>query len=256
MLEIRRLNRDNSWWINLNSNKVLIDPWLLGAEVDYFPWFNKQWHRTPPLALEELPEYDFCLITQKYPDHFHKETLKLIQPGNIVGPKSISKATKKILSNSVFYPFEKRLENVFNSALNIHHLPTSRKIDPIYDALILEDGNQSVFIATHGFALRQEHEALIESLPDFELLITPFNRYKLPVVLGGEVSPGLTSVEKLIEKIKPKYVVATHDEDKHAKGLVSRFAKIDWSPSALQLKENPIIGEKYLDIQDYQIRKL
>lgn len=256
MLKVQRLNMDNSWMIHIENAKILVDPWLFGVEIDYFPWFNKQWHRTKPLAPEKLDHYDFCLITQKYPDHFHKETLSVIRPDKIVGPKSIKRYVKKLLPQSQFIAFEEKLENVFDIGVNLHHLPTKRRIDPIYDALIMQGKQTNVFMATHGFKLTEEKLKMIKEMGQMDLLISPFNKYKLPALLGGFVSPGMESLETLIEQIQPHHVVPTHDEDKHAKGLVSKFAKITWAPKTEEIKSNPILAEKYLDIQDYQIHEL
>ena len=79
-MQLKRLNMDNSWSISLGGQRLLIDPWLHGVEVDYFAWFNKQWHRTPPIAYEDVQDFDAVLITQKYPDHFHPETLLRLKP--------------------------------------------------------------------------------------------------------------------------------------------------------------------------------
>ena len=256
MLKVQRLNMDNSWIIHLENTKILVDPWLFGAEVDYFPWFNKQWHRTPPIQPEILPDYDFCIITQKYPDHFHKETLSVIQPSKIIGPKSIRRYVKRLLPKSTFIGFDEDLSNVFGSGIDIKHIPTKRKIDPIYDALLVKGKEKKVFIATHGFSLAIDQKDAVESSLPVDLLITPLNTYKLPAVLGGYVSPGLKSVEELVQTIEPKFIAATHDEDKHAKGLVSKFAKITWAPKQADLKTNPILGDKFLDIHDYQIHEL
>lgn len=256
MLKVQRLNMDNSWIIHIENTKILVDPWLLGEEVDYFPWFNKQWHRTPPVKPENLPDYDFCLITQKYPDHFHKETLSVIQPKKIVGPKSIRRYMKRLLPKTEFFGFDDDLSNVFDSGIDIKHIPTKRKIDPIYDALLLKGQKKKVFMATHGFTLAVDQKAMISNGLPVDLLITPLNTYKLPAVLGGYVSPGLKSVEQLIQTIEPSFIAATHDEDKHAKGLVSKFAKITWAPIGSELKTNPIFKDIFLDIQDYQIHEL
>jgi hypothetical protein len=37
---LQRLNMDNSWYLELSRLRLLIDPWLEGTEVDFFPWFN------------------------------------------------------------------------------------------------------------------------------------------------------------------------------------------------------------------------
>jgi L-ascorbate metabolism protein UlaG (beta-lactamase superfamily) len=48
-MNIQRLNMDNSWRLEFGGKSVLIDPWLMGVEVDYFSWFNTQWHKTAPV---------------------------------------------------------------------------------------------------------------------------------------------------------------------------------------------------------------
>ncbi len=94
MIYFQRLNMDNSFFIEMSGWKILIDPWLEGTEVDYFEWFNMQWHRTPPLPYSDIPDFDTVLITQKYPDHFHIKTLKKLAPKHIIGPKSLENKLK------------------------------------------------------------------------------------------------------------------------------------------------------------------
>ena len=202
MITIQRLNMDNSWVVNLDGTKILIDPWLIGVEVDFFPWFNKQWHRTKPLEMEKLPEYDFVLITQKYPDHFHRETLEKLQPKKLIVPQSIERKCKKLLTKAEVSNFNNDLVNCFGSNVNIHFLPTSRKLDPIYDALIIENGKHSIFMATHGYSLKNKHLDMIEQFKPYDLLVTPFNLYELPNILGGNVSLGIDSVRNLNEKLQ------------------------------------------------------
>ena len=104
-MKIQRLNMDNTWFIEFAGLRMLIDPWLFGQEVDFFSWFNTQWHRTAPVPLAEVPDFDLVLITQKYPDHFHQETLKKLQPKLVVGPQSIENQLNKILPDSNILSF-------------------------------------------------------------------------------------------------------------------------------------------------------
>ena len=152
--------------------------------------------------------------------------------------------------------FESVLENVFETTLNLHHFPTSRKIDPIYDSFAIEDGEQTVFVSTHGHSISDRATKRLEELPKVSLLISPFNHYKLPVFLGGVVSPGMEGVSHLMEKINPKYVVATHDEDKEAKGLVSKFAKVVTSPGKDELSKMDFLKNRYLAVEDYKMKEL
>ena len=253
---LQRLNMDNSWVVNIGGASVLIDPWLHGEEVDYFKWFNTQRHRTQPIDYASVPEYDMVLITQKYPDHFHKETLLRLKPNKLIVPSSIYKAVRLLLPEAKVLQFDSVLENVFATTLNLHHFPTSRKIDPIYDSFAIEDGEQTVFVSTHGHSINDRAARRLEELPKVSLLISPFNRYKLPVFLGGVVSPGMAGVSHLMETIKPRYVVATHDEDKVARGLVSKFAKVVTSPDKEELRKMEFLKNRYLAVEDYKMREL
>ena len=100
MASIRRLNKDNSWAITLSDTTFLVDPWLTGSEVDYFGWFNTQWHREAPVPVSEVPEYDWILVTQQFPDHFHVETLLALDPGCLLVPPSVRKRAEKLFPSA------------------------------------------------------------------------------------------------------------------------------------------------------------
>ncbi|MDN3204307.1 MBL fold metallo-hydrolase [Algoriphagus sediminis] len=251
MIKIQRLNLDNSWFLQINELRLLIDPWLEGTEVDFFSWFNTQWHRTKPLSFQDVPEFDAVLITQKYPDHFHKETLKKLQPQKVIAPSSIQKALKKILPEAEIVGMSKAEPELEFLGTTFTFLPTSRKIDPIYDAFMLESEGERVFLATHGFHPNTEQISFMKKGPGCEVLITPFNEYRLPALLGGTVSPGIENVKELVDILKPKHVFATHDEDKHATGLVSKFAKITWAKSEKELRQISWLADRYQNLNHY-----
>ena len=77
MLSIKRLNLDSSWHIEYGKNSFVVDPWLIGSEIDGFKWLNEQWHIKEPVKISDLPEFQFLLISQNYEDHCHIETLKI-----------------------------------------------------------------------------------------------------------------------------------------------------------------------------------
>ena len=84
-----------------------------------------------------------------------------------------------------------------------------------------------------------------------KLLICPFNEFQLPFYLGGTISPGLKGIQHLNEKLNPAYIVATHDEDKHAKGIVIKTAKITRN-SVAELRKMGQFKDKILEINDYK----
>lgn len=252
MITIQRLNMDNSWLLTIDACRLLIDPWLMGVEVDYFPWFNTQWHKTPPISIGEISDYDAVLITQKYPDHFHQETLKKLRPKKIIAPKSIEKKLRAILPETEIIGLDKKNTQTEILGVKIQFLNTSRKIDPIYDAFLLDNGKESVFLATHGFHPSPEQVENISQASPCSLLVNPFNHYELPVFLGGVVSPGLEGVEQLCKLLKPQKVVATHDEDKNAKGLVSKFAKIKTAGPEKELAKLSWLSGRLINLTDYK----
>jgi L-ascorbate metabolism protein UlaG (beta-lactamase superfamily) len=249
---IQRLNMDNSWHIQFSGKSFLIDPWLKGVEIDFFSWFNKQWHRTPPLNINDVPAYDVVIITQKYPDHFHPETLIELNPKKLIVPKSIGKKVRQLLPDAEVLFLDSTENRKIGTDIKLHYLASKRKIDPIYDAIVLEDGNDSILIATHGYTESQSWTKKILSLPPIKLALTPFNLYKLPFFLGGTVSPGLDAVKDLVNKINPKHILATHDEDKHARGIVNRLAKITFSPSSEVLAKDNLFKDRLITINNYE----
>lgn len=249
---IQRLNMDNSWFIQMNGLRLLVDPWLEGVEIDYFPWFNTQWHRSKPLSYEQLPAYDVVLITQKYPDHFHPQTLLKLNPTKLIVPDSIAKQVQKLLPQATVIAMGKQLTSISLHGVKIDWHPTARKIDPIYDAFLLSDDTESLFLATHGYYISNEKIQIDKPL---KLMISPFNYFKLPFYLGGTVSPGIQGLQHLTEKLNPQFIVSTHDEDKHAKGLVIKMAKVR-RILADDLHQYPIFQDKILELNHYQPQQL
>lgn len=245
-MQIQRLNMDNSWHIRIKGLSLLIDPWLEGEEVDFFPWFNTQWHRTKPIDYDAVPSYDVVLITQKYPDHFHKKTLLHLNPSYIIGPASIEKALRKLLPSAKIISLDKNHAVHTINGVRITWLPTRRKIDPIYDAYLIGAEEESVFLAPHGFEIKEGEEPSAA----VSLLICPFNHYQLPGLLGGTVAPGIEGIIHLASKLQPKQIIATHDEDKHARGLVSKLAKIKRT-KASDLSSISLLSDRILDLTDY-----
>lgn len=249
-MRLQRLNMDNSWHYTAQGQSILIDPWLEGVEVDYFPWFNTQWHRTPPISYEKVPAFDAVLITQKYPDHFHKKTLTVLQPKLIFAPQSIHKALNTLLPDAMIRSFGPKDTCLEWDSWSIHWLHTARRIDPIYDAVLIDNGIQSLFIATHGFQLSSADTAKLQDISPTHILMSPFNRYQLPSILGGLVSPGLNGLKTLVEEIQPTVVLRTHDEDKHASGLICKLANIDRFTNDM-LPAHPWLSSRYEPLFDY-----
>jgi hypothetical protein len=251
-MQIQRLNLDNSWYLGLNGLRLLVDPWLEGVEVDFFPWFNTQWHRTAPLPCEQAPESDLVLITQKYADHFHPQTLSRLKPGRVVAPASIEKRLRKLLPAAEIVALDARRPVFETRGVRIELHPNGKALGPEYNAFSICDDREAVFLAPHGYFAGRNW--LPPSRPVM-LLISTFNHFKLPFFLGGTIAPGIRGLLHLAEKLDPAHIVATHDEDKHAKGLVMKLARVQRIGSS-DLEALPALQGRVLELEDYQVVQL
>ena len=86
---------DSSWKISYDNFSILLDPWLVGSQINGFAWFNKQWHKTAPVAPEQVKNYQAIVISQPFSDHCHEETLSLLQPVPIYAAVNALKRLQK-----------------------------------------------------------------------------------------------------------------------------------------------------------------
>lgn len=217
---------DNSWLAQIGPAKFLLDPWLVGSEVDGFRWFNEQWHATPPLPLHELGSYDAILVSQPYSDHCHAETLRQLPPG--MPTWAVAPARRRLgkeLPGQAVQEIPDATQGWAKIAgAEVAKLSPGHRIDPIYHALVIACNGEALFYAPHGFALRAEQLDALKHLR-FQGLITTLTHFTLPKILGGLINPGIDGARKLAEQIRPARILNTHDEQKHARGIVMRLAK-------------------------------
>jgi hypothetical protein len=252
MVEVQRLNMDASWFMNWDDHRFIIDPWLVGSEIDGGPWLNQQWHRTPPVPIEELPEHNFYVITQSYEDHCHTPTLKLLDTKRPI--LATGKAFKKLHNSfphrqNIRIPEIWRGQCMYYKKLAFWAIRPNKLLDPIYYALLIfNEKKDAIFYCPHGFELTDREIEKISFL-NFRLLFTTLIDFRLPAILGGHVNPGVTNAEHLIDRLQPDHVINTHDEDKRAKGLVSSMAKVSF-PDFEEIKKKK--GFPFLESPDYR----
>ncbi|MCH2023589.1 MAG: MBL fold metallo-hydrolase [Saprospiraceae bacterium] len=248
MLQIRRLNMDSSWYISWDTTSVVLDPWLLGVEVDYLPFFNTQWHVYPPAKIDSIPNYDAIVVSQHFSDHCHEETLNSMDHPLILttgkGAKRINKSIKDV-----------ELRVIPNLAANLaikvgelefSLLPAPKRFKASFNGVVIKKGTHAIVYCPHGYSISPDQIKVLNELKII-LLITSFSTFKLPFLLGGYVNPGIAQASKLINILKPRYIVATHDEDKASSGLVKRIAKVFY-PKVDELHNK--FPEKFVDLKD------
>lgn len=235
MLTLRRLNMDTSWSLDWAGTNMLIDPWLVGSEVDGFSWFNEQWHATAPVPIAEIGPYDFIVISQAYSDHCHENTLAALKEVHVLTVPSAKRRVQRALPERVVHVLPELTSGRWHEQgpLRLAYLDPGKKIDPIYNGIVIRHDQQCVVYFPHGFFLKPMQLEALKSL-DISVLITSFSHFKLPFFLGGAVNPGQDNAMELVRQLNPAKVVHTHDENKHAKGLVKKIARVEYpTPESL-----------------------
>ncbi len=218
---------DTSWLIRWDDTTVLLDPWLIGSEVDGFRWFNEQWHATEPVEIAKIGKYDAIVVSQSYSDHCHGDTLKALEKVPLLcTPSARKRVQKETEGNDIKVLDELGTGNWLKLGdIELTYLDPGRKIDPIYNGIVIRKNDQVIVYFPHGFTLNPDQLKILQRF-EVLLLITSFSLFKLPSFLGGAVNPGKENAIRLVNELDPRRVVHTHDENKHAHGLVKRIAKV------------------------------
>jgi hypothetical protein len=241
---------DSSWWLQWGNTSMVIDPWLVGSEVDGFKWLNEQWHETPPIPIVEIPSYQNIVISQPYSDHCHNNTLKQLQaevPIYAVPPAK-KRLMREMANRQIFSIGERETDWTSIGELKVARLTPDKLLDPIYHALVMARANEAIVYAPHGFKLTDHQKNLIGDLK-VKLLITSFAYFKIPVLLGGLVNPGTAGALALMKQVQPEKVLNTHDENKPGKGLVLRLAKRVYP----DMKKEAMNNTRVKALEDYSL---
>ncbi len=251
-LSIQRLNMDNSWHLEWDGTRMLIDPWLLGSEIYGGSWFNEQWHATTPLSAAEIPPYDAILITQVYNDHCHLPTLaQLSAQVPVYGDQATCRKLQrhfpdrqcKIISTAI------PGEGTTVGKLNCRLWSSGRLLPPVFNTLLITCGNEAIIFAAHGFKPNQVQLAYVRQYK-LRLLGATCATISLPALFGGQVNPGLSQVNRLLEQLQPAYLVDTHDEQKHTRGMIMKIARREYPDmGGLSFEDRQV---KVLNIRDYE----
>lgn len=214
-MRLQRANLDASWVLTLGGCRLLIDPWLVGSEVDGFAAFSEQWHVHACLTPAEVGPIDAVVLTQPFDDHCHRATLEALPPVPIL---AVPAADARLARWGV--PAERRVRIGADTAwggLRARHLAPSWA-DPTHGAVRLEAAEGSLLIAPHG---------LRASMPvdPVDVLLVTHATYALPLVLGGTVNLGLAAAQELARRCGARVVLDTHAEPKRARGLVAALAR-------------------------------
>ncbi|KAJ7584391.1 hypothetical protein C8J56DRAFT_151334 [Mycena floridula] len=258
--QLLHINEDTTWLLTLPTSKfrLLIDPWLVGPQTDYFAMFSRQHHVTPSLfsSISEIPGgIDGILVAHEFTDHCHEATFRTLSAAQrdlpVWGsPNAKSRITGwKLLSDPVAAIATEltTLQDLGKKAgwsskkvatvpddLSIMYVSAPGRWDPaggrLHGITLLlfstPAGRRALAYAPHGVApsaASQVAEAL-GSVPCIALL-HGFDHVTLP--LFGQVNFGLDSAVALVKALQPRRWIRTHDEPKLAQGIVGRMLMLD-----------------------------
>ncbi len=225
----------NSWLLEVNGLRVLVDPWLVDALV--FPpgaWLLKGELSKPWPIPEHL---DLLLLTQGLADHAHPATLAQLPKAL---PVVASPAAAKVVKALGF-------QHVTSLCPGEQHIAGDLIIQATAGARVPMVENGYLLDWTGGSLYLEPHGVLDSNLPKrtVNTVISPVIDLGLP--LAGNFITGASVMPDLIERFSPQQVLAsTTGGDVRFTGLISSLLNADAGESMAStdaLITTPVPGE-------------
>ena len=212
----------NSWLIELDGKRILLDPWLVGDLV----FNNQEWlfksHKNNPQPIPE--NIDMILLSQGLEDHAHPPTLKELDYDlRVVASPNAAKVVKGLGYINVT-TLEHGETFQLGEQIEIEAVPGS----PIGPTLVengyiirgLESG-KNIYYEPHG----NHSDSLAEAAP-IDVIITPLVSLKLPLI--GAVVKGQEAALKVCKRLKPQVIISTAaGGDVETEGVLTSIIKAD-----------------------------
>ena len=234
----------NSWLIEIDGKRILLDPWLVGKlTFANLTWLFEGKKNNP----QPIPEnIDLILLSQGLEDHAHPPTLKQLDKNiPVVASPNAAKVAKELGYKTIT-----ALEHGSSFKLGqveIKAVPGS----PIGPTLVengyivkgLESG-KNIYYEPHGY----HSESLKEKVP-IDVVITPLISLKLPLV--GAVIKGQETALKLCQWLNPQVILSTAaGGDINFQGLAMSLIKADGTVEEFnQLLQQNKLATKAIDPQ-------
>lgn len=193
----------NSWLLEWDSHRILVDPWLVGDLVfANLPWLFRGQRRQ---NLASLPDgITTILLSQGLDDHTHRPTLaRLDRSIPVVGSPSAAKVVEAMGYTQVT-ALKPGQTFTLNQSLEVRALPGAPiglQVENGYVLKSLKDGT-TLYYEPHGFpAPELQHSAPID------VVISPLANLELPLL--GPIVQGHKSALQLIQWVNPKVFLPT-----------------------------------------------
>lgn len=211
----------NSWLIEIENQRILLDPWLVGKlTFGNLPWLFEGKKNNP----QPIPEnIDLILLSQGLEDHAHPPTLKQLDKDiPVVASPNGAKVAQELgykTVTSLEHQSTFELEQV-----TIKAVPGS----PIGPTLVengyiisgLESG-QNIYYEPHGY-----HSESLKKEGKIDVIITPLINLKLPLL--GAVIKGQETALQVCQWLNPQVILSTAaGGDIDFKGLIISILKAE-----------------------------
>jgi hypothetical protein len=244
-MKLTRINPDHSWLLETTGLRLVVDPWLLGPEIDGFGWFHTQHLPQAAWPIAALGPLDAIVITQPFSDHCHEETLRALPAAvPILAVPAAYRRLKRLFPEGRTLV---SLDGTFCShsslpEVTLTPLPTSWW-DPTHGGLWISSEEGSVLIAPHGYRNRSLLRTLRTAMARPCTVLAPSMQYRLPFFLGGTVNLGLQNAYHLCQDVHAHAFVETHSSDKPATGMARALARMRF-PDFQQVKSVVAIAQE------------
>ncbi len=193
----------NSWLIELEQQRILIDPWLVGSLVfGNLPWLFKG-DRSKPLA--SLPDkIDLILLSQGLEDHAHRPTLEQLDKTiPVVGSPNAAKVVKQLGYTQVTSLTPGQTFTLTNQ-IEIRAMPGAPIGLQVENSYLLKhlDSATTLYYEPHGFPPSE-----LKNYAPVDVVISPVVNLELP--LAGAIIKGNTTALQLAQWLKPQVFLPT-----------------------------------------------
>lgn len=202
----------NGWLLEIDTMRVLVDPWLSGPLVFApGPWFFQGELSQPQPVPERL---DLLLLSQGLPDHAHPPSLALLPKTlPVLASPTAARRARQLGFQQVqaLSPGERWQQGEL-----CIRATAGAPVPQVENGYLLEHPAGSLYLEPHGY--------LPADLPAQRLdaVISPVVDLGLP--LAGAFVRGQQVLPQLLERFQPRTVLASSaGDDVHYSGLLSRI---------------------------------
>ncbi|MBE9180486.1 MBL fold metallo-hydrolase [Oculatella sp. LEGE 06141] len=192
----------NSWLIEMGTQRILLDPWLVGS----LTFANQAWlfKGDRPIPRPIPDHIDLILLSQGLEDHAHPPTLKQLDRAiPVVGSPNAAKVAQALGYRQVTALGHG--ESVTVAQLKISATPGS-PLGPLTteNGYLLKDlsSGKTLYYEPHGY-----HSPSLKDAAPVDVVIAPIVDLAIPLL--GSIIQGRKSAFELVQWLKPQVIMPT-----------------------------------------------